>query len=110
MKFPITRKCLQEFDYNKEQEEIKAEEIQKQLALLIEQICRDFKQNMLSNSVEKKFVWRHLGNIPHHFTQSSRINTKTDYLQEFIEKLKEIFIDCDIIIDPLKTYLIIDWS
>jgi hypothetical protein len=31
-------------------------------------------------------------------------------LPEFIEMLKETFIGCDIIIDPLKTYLIIDWS
>jgi hypothetical protein len=32
------------------------------------------------------------------------------YLPEFIDLLKENFIDCDIIVDPLKTYLIIDWS
>jgi hypothetical protein len=31
-------------------------------------------------------------------------------LPEFIEILKETFIGCDIIVDPLKTYLIIDWS
>lgn len=31
-------------------------------------------------------------------------------LPEFIEMLKETFIGCDIIVDPLKTYLIIDWS
>ena len=31
-------------------------------------------------------------------------------LPEFIELLKETFIGCDIIVDPLKTYLIIDWS
>ena len=31
-------------------------------------------------------------------------------LPEFIEMLKETFIGCDIILDPLKTYLIIDWS
>ena len=31
-------------------------------------------------------------------------------LPEFIEMLKQTFIGCDIIVDPLKTYLIIDWS
>jgi len=34
----------------------------------------------------------------------------TQSLPEFIEMLKETFIGCDIIMDPLKTYLIIDWS
>jgi len=36
--------------------------------------------------------------------------TVTKYLPEFIDLLKDTFIDCDIIVDPLKTYLIIDWS
>jgi hypothetical protein len=36
--------------------------------------------------------------------------TVTKYLPEFIDLLKDTFIDCEIIIDPLKTYLIIDWS
>ena len=35
---------------------------------------------------------------------------KAPYLPRFVEKLKETFVGCDIIIDPLKTYLIIDWS
>ena len=31
-------------------------------------------------------------------------------LAQAVDKVKEVFIGCDIIIDPLKTYLIIDWS
>ena len=33
-----------------------------------------------------------------------------EYLVEFIDLLKKNFIDCDITVDPLKTYIIIDWS
>lgn len=109
MKFPITRECLQAFDYAKEQDELKEEEIQKRLTQILEQLCKDFKQSMPSNSKEKKFVWRQLQNIRQFHTQG--FNSKLDeYVPQFIEKLKEAFIGCDIIIDPLKTYLIIDWS
>jgi hypothetical protein len=109
MKFPITRECLQAFDFITEQEELKEEEIQKRFTLILEQLCKEFKQSMTSNSKEKKFVWRQLHNIRQFHAPG--FNLKMDeYLPRFIEKLKDIFIGCDIIIDPLKTYLIIDWS
>jgi hypothetical protein len=98
MKFPITRQSLQEYDYVKDREELQEEENQKSLMQILEVICMHFKQNMQSNSKEKKYVWKGISSVDH------------KYLPQFIEKLKETFIGCDIIIDPLKTYLIIDWS
>ena len=109
MKFPITREILQAFDYAKEQEELKEEEIQKRLTLILDSLCKDFKQSMPSNSREKKFVWRKLNNITM-MNHQDRTSSKKDYIPIFIDKVKEVFIGCDIIIDPLKTYLIIDWS
>ena len=112
MKFPSTRESLQAFDYAKEQEELKEEEIQKRLTLILDGLCKEFKQTMPSNSKEKKFVWRGLNNITTMSFQdrnsADRISAK--YVPIFIDKVKEVFIGCDIIIDPLKTYLIIDWS
>ena len=107
MKFPITRESLQAFDYAKEQEELKEEEFQKGLTLILDRLCKEFKQAMPSNSKEKKFVWRGLNNITmmNHQDRNSAKN-----IPIFIDKVKEVFIGCDIIIDPLKTYLIIDWS
>ena len=124
MKFPITRESLQAFDYAKEQEELKEEEIQKQLTLILERLCKEFQQAMPSNIKEKRFVWNGLHNITRfNATLIETMNTplemksplaynssKKDYIPIFIDKLKEVFIGCDIIIDPLKTYLIIDWS
>ena len=121
MKFPITRECLQAFDYVKEQEELKEEEIQKRFTQILDQLCKEFKESMRSNSNEKKFVWRQLNTIREFYYSVKLIGTKDDtyfqvksktdeYLPQFIEKLKEVFIGCDIIIDPLKTYIIIDWS
>jgi len=109
MKFPITRESLQAFDYAKEQEELKEEEVQKRLTLILDELCKEFKQSMPSNSKEKKFVWRRFNNIVM-MNRDYRHSSNKDYTPIFIDKLKEIFIGCDIITDPLKTYLIIDWS
>jgi hypothetical protein len=109
MKFPITRESLQAFDYAKEKEELREEEIQKRFMQILEGLCNEFKQSMPSNSKEKKFVWRRLDMI-RQFHISGFSSKMDEYLPMFIEKLKEVFIGCDIIIDPLKTYLIIDWS
>ena len=109
MKFPITRETLQAFDYAKEQEELRDQEFQKRLTSILEGLCHEFKQAMPSNFKEKKFVWRGLNNITVMNYQYMNL-PKKDYTPIFIDKVKEVFIGCDIIIDPLKTYLIIDWS
>jgi hypothetical protein len=101
MKFPITRESLQAFDFTKEREELQEEENQKILTENLERLCKYFKQSMRENFKEKKFVWRQI---------SSSILLSSILLPKFIHRLKEIFIGCDIIVDPLKTYLIIDWS
>jgi len=105
MKFPITRESLQAFDFTKEYEELQEEEVQKKLTENLERLCKYFKQSMRENSKEKKFVWKQLDSI-----RQLRNLKNIDYLPQFIEKLKGVFIGCDIIIDPLETYLIIDWS
>ena len=111
MKFPITRESLQAFDYKKDQEERKEEEVQKRFALILESLCKEFERCMSSNIREKKFIWRNIGPIKEMSPGSSIGDMeKAPYLPRFVEKLKETFVGCDIIIDPLKTYLIIDWS
>jgi hypothetical protein len=111
MKFPITRESLQAFDPVKEREELLEEDIEKHLRQALDIVCKEFKQSMPSNSKEKKYVWRNLHILSSiQFNGIMRISQKDQYLPRFVEKLKETFIGCDIIIDPLKTYLIIDWS
>ena len=117
MKFPITREALQEFDYAKDQEELMEKEVQKSLTQLVDIICKEVQASMRSLSKEKKYVWRNL-HLARHLNIMSTLNhlhimntTNVDkYLPRFIEKLQETFIGCDIIMDPLKSYLIIDWS
>ena len=117
MKFPITRESLQAFDFVKEQEEKLEEEIQIRYNQILDGICKEFQRTMQLNFKEKKFVWRnmhllrslHVEEIYRVGSSVKTINTDS-YLPQFIEKLKGVFIGCDIIVDPLKTYLIIDWS
>ena len=127
MKFPITRETLQELTVEKVLKERAEEEIEKKLHELLEEVCVVFQLSIESTLNEKKFVWHGLGairylglpagyiplQIPSGYSRAqgapSRYNYDV-YLPTFIEKLKEKFIDCDIVIDPLKTYLIIDWS
>ena len=127
MKFPITRETLQELTVEKVLKERAEEEIEKKLHELLEEVCFAFQSGIKFAVNEKKFVWHGLGKIrqlglpagyippqiPPGYSRAqgapSRYNYDV-YLPTFIEKLKEKFIDCDIVIDPLKTYLIIDWS
>lgn len=118
MKFPITRESLQAFDLAKEQAEREEEEIQKRFALILEGLCKEFQRSMPSNTREKRFVWRNIGQIKDMKAVSQCVTIgdvkkamqDIECLPRFVEKLKETFVGCDIIIDPLKTYLIIDWS
>jgi hypothetical protein len=119
MKFPITRETLQELTAEKALKERAEEEIEKKLNELVEEVCITFQSGIKFALKEKKFVWRNMekirrlalppGYIPPQGTPS-KYNLDL-YLPTFIEKLKEKFIDCDIIIDPfLQQYIIIDWS
>jgi len=114
MKFPITREALQAFDIEKDREEVLEEAMQLQITRMVEQICKDLKQNMRSESCRytKKFVWDKLQNIRHCSSAGYiyEIRNIDKCVSQLIEKLKEVFIGCDIITDPLKTYIIIDWS
>ena len=123
MKFPITRESLKAWDYNKDTEDLRIEaihkEINNQLKLTLDRIFPDFQREMHANSCRtKKFVCQLSQSImPIQQLGRRSCNGITDidkYINEFIDKLidklKENFIGCDIIIDPLKTYIIIDWS
>ena len=115
MKFPITRESLQAFDYAKAQEERREKEVQKEFAHILIQLRGKFEQDMVSNMKEKRFVWHNLNVLTLRVNMQMNSHCQPNYetidgLPLFIDKLKELFIGCDIIVDPLKTYLIIDWS
>ena len=118
MKFPITRESLQAFDKTKEDAEQKEELIQRMLEFDVKEICNEVVKGMSQYSCEKRFIWRkiqqnimrHHQNIMRQSGNGAQSQIKTnEYLPRLIEKLHETFIGCDIIADPLQTYLIISW-
>ena len=108
MKFPITREYLQAFDPVKERED-------KIITDCLNRLCQKFEQNMSMNypqqcmrstkPLEKRFVYEDIGSL-----QRTVEPFSGERLPRFIRRLRETFIGCDITMDPLKTYILIDWS
>ena len=136
MEFPVTRQYLKEFNrefYIAEKERLGRYDF---YMTLIKKISTGVEQTLLNSKIPiTQYVWKDIGVIGHWKNIMNQLHIKscidrvefykrnygigtnhqTDetlnkYLPEFISLLKENFIDCDIIVDPLKTYLIIDWS
>lgn len=115
MKFPITRESLRTYDYKTELEELRKEEIEKCFTVALNYLCDDFRKHIRSNPKDTRFVWHKLQTYHRSFriegllTQEVFDLTSDKHLYRFVDTLKELFIGCDIIVDPLKTYVIIDW-
>ncbi len=102
MKFPVTREQLQTYTLEAHQKEEKEEEIQKKLSDYIRGLCSEFSRNMERNLKLKEYAWIGLHLIP--------VAPDEKYLQQFIEKLRTLFLDCDISIDITRRYVLIKWS
>lgn len=137
MKFPITRETLQTFDPIKEKKVRDDIAIKNHINNLVQEICSNIKSRMewtmptgislhasigcgnLDNNrnehqkimSEKRYVWN-----SKYIRPGSKYGLEVSDVSEsvliplLVEKLKETFIGCDIIIDPLNACLIIDWS
>ena len=133
MKFPITRESLQAFDPAKERNNKDEIAVQNHINLLVQGIADTIENRMLwtmpkpggevmtKQSLadqekahkqimnDRRFIWDGVRNI--RISGRSILDVSESVLvQLLVEKLKETFIDCDIIVDPLRTYIIIDWS
>lgn len=53
------------------------------------------------------FAWRPSGRLAYHWGNGHGSNFTID---EVVAALNEAFVGCKIIVDPLKTYILIDWS
>jgi len=116
MKFPITREELQSYNNSSIIQQRIDENINIKISEIIKNICDDFEKNLPNNLNEKKFVW--YGNIDkiiqYNLGSGTYVLSKsTTYIQskknDFMNKLRELFIGCNIISDPLQTYIMIDW-
>uniref|UniRef100_A0A6C0HFM9 Uncharacterized protein n=1 Tax=viral metagenome TaxID=1070528 RepID=A0A6C0HFM9_9ZZZZ len=114
MKFPIKREDLKGYELDKANGEIKEKKFQKKLDELVVGICTIFEYMFPACHKEKRFYYHleslELDSIPLFDEKGFYVNKPGHTLNILISKLKEKFIGCDISVDILKTYLIIDWS
>ena len=59
---------------------------------------------------EKRFIWSNLQQKIDAINYRPRNIITLEHIPRFIKMVEENFIGCTIIVDPLKTYIIIDWS
>jgi hypothetical protein len=127
MKFPITREELQRFNYTLEMNQKRERDVDNKIEDILKRLCVDFEKSIQTSTPDKRYVWTDRNNKGHgvfteifdflryynngvggsHDDNISLFEFKKKYL---IEKIRKIFIGCDIIVDPLQTYIIIDWS
>jgi len=133
MKLPVTRESLRTFDPAKEKKDKDEIAIQNHINQLVQGIA-DTIENRMSWTMPKpggqaitrpslseqekahkqiindrRFVWDGVRNIRISGRSILDVN-ESMLIPLLVQKLKENFIGCDITIDPLRTYIIIDWS
>jgi len=139
MKFPITREALQRFDPVEQERLADEIRLKNHISDLVSQICSNIKWHMewimpkpgklrISDAEtvqiahekimrEKRYIWHGLENIrpgnqfiiPGIDTRQFMHLSDADLIELLIQKLKETFIGCDIIVDRNNS-IIIDWS
>lgn len=112
MEFPITRERLQNYKNG----EAKEREITKRVNEMIHHICNQIETTVLTTS-EKRCIYSLKGKLAYNLIfnclmiENNGIQLPPNgLLPQLVEALKEKCVGCDIIVDPLNTYIIIDWS
>ena len=109
MKFPISRSRLQNYKAN----EAVSAEVQMRVSKEIKNICTTVERIVLTSD-ERKYVYRIAENIkyPPIYPGNSIVSRVQSVacVKELIESIRYVFPDSNITMDPLETYIIIDWS
>lgn len=114
MEFPITRKRLQTIT-----QEVEKDAIDKRITQLVEGYKREIISQAYTDSLYTPSVWnqpprdmfRKLKlNISEYAQVQNRNISMKEYFPEIISKLQTLFPDVSFQVDPLKTYLLVDWS
>jgi hypothetical protein len=101
MEFPIRREQLQMYAY----EYYPKGQRKKCIDNILSDISKKLEAHLLT-SRERRFRYN-VGSV-YYNVGNGKIEQLT--INELMDILKDKFIDCAIISDPLKTYILIDWS
>ena len=108
MEFPITRERLKNYRAN---EAISVETKQRVLKE-IQEICKQVEKTVISTN-ERKYIYRISSLVrygPLRQTTDVRLGNPDDILKELLVAIKNTFPDSMVVVDPLESYILIDWS
>jgi hypothetical protein len=112
MEFPITKDRLKNFRQN----ELPAIMKKKYVDACVKDICDEVFNK--TNTDEKKCIvqlsqlyrrYSKFTQYPNQYGQIVEMN-RNDWLPTILTTLQERFIDSKVVVDPLNTYILIDWS
>ena len=109
MEFPISRERLQNYRVN----EAVSVETKQRVLKEIQQICKDVERTVLATD-DSKYVYRISHEVKGGYLRPgnspiSRVQP-VGILKELLVAIKNTFPDSNVIVDPLETYIVIDWS
>jgi len=109
MEVPISRERLQNYRLK----EAALAETKKRVLKEIQKICNHIERTILTTD-ERKYVYRitevvKYGELMSQNSQVKLVN-HVGFLKELLVGIKQAFPDSNIVLDPLETYIIIDWS
>ena len=109
METPISRERLQNYRVN----EAEAVETKQRVSKEMKQICKDVETTVLTTN-ERKYIYRISRSVKHGELRPSNsvvsVVNPVPCLKPLLEAIKNTFPDCTIMMDPLETYILIDWS
>jgi hypothetical protein len=113
MEFPITKERLKNFRQN----ELHAILKKKYVDACVKDIC-DEVYNVIANTDNKKCIVQmsllsgRYSKFAHYHGQHGNLVqlNRNNWLPDILTALQERFIDSKVVVDPLNTYILIDWS
>jgi hypothetical protein len=103
MEFPISRERLRNI-----REEYYADQQKKYIDECAEYVVQNIIQTALSNKLTVQIWMKHI--IGHSRRQLLPTTQRESLLPLILQKLQERFPDTSFIIDPMKTYMLVEWS
>jgi len=109
MEFLISRERLQNYRVN----EAVSVDTKQRVLKEIQQICKDVERIVLTTD-DSKYVYRISSEVKYPNLRQSigdvRLIQPVSCLKELLVAIKNTFPDSNVIVDPLETYIVIDWS
>jgi hypothetical protein len=108
MEFPITRERLQKYRAN----EAVLVETKQRVSKEIQEISKGVERTVLTTN-ERKYIYRISSLVRYgrlRETTDVRLGNPDDILKELLVAIKNTFPDSMVVVDPLESYILIDWS